>query len=485
MKTRLFILAAAACFTLAACDPKEEPVPTPKSTECKITKFTALADGLTLEGFIDQAEKTIEIAYMPNEYSALTAATAEVTISELATIDPDPTVATDYTVAGGVKFTVTAEDGETTTEYTVVLAAAEFSEKVNLMWTKTYGEMGLGTTTNQCCIGFSGKDIVFSTGDVYDLNGNKLGKLNMEGVPADLTPYNGQLGSMSNDVNGVLVALACYGGENESANVCTNVYAWIDGWNSKPTLIYGPTDHYQCYYMSVAGDVKGDFVLNFRTGVSAPPQMHHVLVYKGGDYANPTWYGPRIEHGSNDGCWGQQLSFFTGNPDDGFVCWDSAGWQEHDPENANSNASSAFYVYNEGLTAFNMGIAEETILYGGVNWINWDSDGRFFGYGNYSTGHARAFVYNGQKYVIACSSSWPCNWVTIQRASNIVEDDLATDEVDESEVNYLLKTQRIDNAAACWPCSAYVYDPATGTGHVVVAAQSAAVLAYDIVTERL
>ena len=75
--------------------------------------------------------------------------------------------------------------------------------------------------------------------------------------------------------------------------------------------------------------------------------------------------------------------------------------------------------------------------------------------------------------------------VTIQKAEDIVLDDEETDEVDESEVNYLLPTTKVEEAAQCIPCSAFVYDPATGTGHVVYAAQSNVILAYDIITDRL
>jgi hypothetical protein len=171
-----------------------------------------------------------------------------------------------------------------------------------------------------------------------------------------------------------------------------------------------------------------------------------------------------------------------GNPEDGFVCWDSVGAAEMGDS---GNASSAFYVYDEGLSAFQAGNANEVALRGGVSWTTWDADGRWFGYGNFSTGHVRAFVYNGQKYVIACSGSWPCNWITIQKANNLTEDDAATEDVDESKQNYLLETDIIEGAAQCYPCCAYVYDPATGTGHVIYLSQSSAAVAYDIKTNRI
>ena len=76
-------------------------------------------------------------------------------------------------------------------------------------------------------------------------------------------------------------------------------------------------------------------------------------------------------------------------------------------------------------------------------------------------------------------------WIDIAPIGVSGRDDEETDEVDESLVNYLLPTDRIDDAAQCYPCCAYVYDPATGTGHVIYAAQSLYVLAYDITTTVL
>ena len=488
----------AAVAALASCGEKPvTPQEEPKSDECRLSAFVVTVGSETIEGYIDQADKSVELSYLPDHLAGLKVATAVATISDKATITPDPTQAIDYTVEGGVEFTVTAEDGEHTTVYTVYIAAAEFSEKVQKVWEKTYGELGLTAKPNfDCGIGFAARDrFAYADLRVFDLEGNYVGSLNTEGLP-ELAVYGdgsikatGQLGAVTNDVNGVLVAIATHEGTYADGNTVgcrTEVYAWKDGWDKAPTKIYGPVD-YQCMYMSVAGDVTGDFVLNFRTG-AGNPQMHHVLVYKGGKYFNEdgsaacTWYGPMIQHPGNDGCWGQMLSFFSGDPEEGFVCWDSLAAAEY---GESGNASAAFYVYNEGITAFQGGTATELALQGQVNWTNWNAEGQHFSYGNYSIGHVRAFKYNGVKYIIAASSSWPCNWITVQKAEDVAIDDEETEDVDESAVNYLLPTDMIEGAASCAPCSAYVYDPATLTGHIVYAAQSAKVVAYDIVTTIL
>ncbi|MBO4465421.1 MAG: DUF5018 domain-containing protein [Bacteroidales bacterium] len=503
--TKFFFAALALIGAFASCNPEDKPGDDPaetKSSECKLTSFVVTVDGETIDAFVDQSDKTIEVTYFKYQFDALKSATAVATISEKATISPDPTTAIDYTVEGGVEFTVTAEDGTTKTKYTAFLALAEVSEKVAKVWEKTYGQLGLTAKPNyDCGIAFCAIDkFAYADCRVFDLTGAYLGNLNIEGIPS-LGVYadgaiaaTGQLAAMSNDDNGVLVAITSTEGvrDDGSTGCRSSVYAWIDGWDKAPTKVYGPVD-YQCMYMSVSGDVKGDFILNFRTG-HGNPQMHHVLIYTGanGKYfkdnggANCTWVGPMIPHTGQDGCWGQQLSFFSADPEEGFVCWDSFNASEYGEE---GNASSAFYVYNEGLTAFVNGEATELPLYGGVIWSVFQAVGQHFRYGNHSTGHVRAFKYNGQKYIIASTCSWPCNWITVQRADNIVEDDPETDEVDESTVNYLLPTDRIDDVAsgavATYPCSAYVFDPATRTGHIVMASQNYKVLAYDITTTIL
>ncbi|MBP5488632.1 MAG: DUF5018 domain-containing protein [Bacteroidales bacterium] len=519
MKTKRFFFAALAIFAaLVSCTPEEQPADngddngkengnnTPgetKSSECKLTAFVVTIDGKEVEVFIDQTDKTIELSYLPLQFEALKTATAEVTISEKATISPDPAEPHDYTSEGGVEYTVTAEDGTTNNVYTVYAAPADIRNTTEMKWSKTYDQMGLAASrSNMCGVGFVDRGH-FATSDfnVYDLNGTKVGTLNTTGIPG-FDHYNGQLGAMSNDVNGILVAFAEYTSPDATNGdgVLTETWAWLDGYDKAPTLIYGPFD-YPCNYMSVSGDVKGDFILTFRTGAQAGPQMHHVIVFKNGQYFNGeggsagTWNAVYIPHPGNDGCWGQLLSFFSGDPNDGFICWDSMGAAEHEDwdynddgtvkvdqyGNPTGNASSAYYYYSS-LSGAQSGAIEEVPLYGGVTWANWDSQGKYYNYGNFSTGHVRAFIYNGDKCIIACSGSWPCTWITVQKADNLVEDDPDTDEIDESESNYLLPTDRINDASQCYPCCAYVFDPAAGIGHIIYLSQSAYVLAYDLST---
>lgn len=513
-KTRLFLFALAFAAALVGCTPEQQPGDEEenvvKSTECKLTAFVVKVEGEVVEAFIDQVDKTIELSYLPLQYKGLQSATAEVVISEKATISPDPSAPQDYTSEGGVDFTVTAEDGVTKTVYTVYAEAAEIEQAAVMKWDKTYGQLGLtAKSNNDCGVGFVALDkVAFADLKVIDLNGSPVGTLNTEGITGLCTYGDGaiksrnQLAALSNDENGVLVALACYEGPHDpgaTGDCYTEVYAWLDGWDKAPTKVYGPVD-YQCSYMSVAGDVKGDFILNFRTGANTP-QMHHVLVYQGANgqffkadgSANCTWSGPFIQHPGTDGCWGQQLSFFSGNPEDGFVCWDSLAAAEHEDwdynddgtvkvdayGNPTGNASSAFYFYSS-LSGFISGSVEELPLWGNVTWSTWDSQGKYYHYGNHSFGHVRAFKFRGERCIIASTNSWPCGWITIQKAENIVEDDPETEMVNEYVVNYLLDYRNAKGGQNAPPSSAYVFDPASGIGHIIYNANGANVLSFEL-----
>ena len=134
MKFKSFyaFMASAAMLVLAAsCDkeskePETEPEkPVEKSKECKLLSFNLQSGDYKVEGFVYDEDHVAEITYMPGDRSFLTNATAEVTLSDKATISPDPAEAKDYTVEGGVKYTVTAEDGKTSQVYSVVLREAK------------------------------------------------------------------------------------------------------------------------------------------------------------------------------------------------------------------------------------------------------------------------------------------------------------------------------------------------------------------------
>lgn len=465
-KLLAFMAVSSLTVGFSACDKDNSGSEEPEklSTEAKLLKFdvtgTGAAGDVTIAGSLFEKDKVVELPYMPDELVALAAVTkVEYEVSEKATIAPDPATIKDFTVEGGVKFTVTAEDGVTKVEYTVLAKAAEFTVKTNKVWDKTYGDLGIGAHPFKFCgIAFSGRNFVMSDCQVFDLDGKKVGKLNLEGVPT-ASEANFQLIDMSNDEKGVLVAsvgtTAADGLPADGDAIAkTYIFAWLNGWDKAPVKIFENQQYNFTRYISVSGDLTNEAVLTFPTPTRAATQMFHCRQFKNMDWANPAWSGPTVNQPSNDGCWGQQISFTDGNPQGTFFIWDSRG----------TNQGSAFYARTgqagDDVTLNGTLFTDELVAkeeHGGANQ-----------YGNFSYGHARGFKYDGKDYVVASSSGWAAAYICIQPA-------------DPNE-DYLLRSTMFAAEAPC-PCSAYYYDVETGHGIVLYAAQNALVARFDIVRE--
>ena len=472
---RFFAFLAAASMFAVACDKVDDPTPdqednkqeqekpVEKSTACKLTALSLVGGGQTFEGFVYEEDKVVEVAYLPGQEAALTNATAEVTISDKATISPDPAVAADYTVEGGVVFTVTAEDGTTKAEYTVVVKEAEINVKCQLVWQKTYGDLGVSTASfNQSNVGFAGTNIVTRHLDVLDLNGGKVGTLNVTGVNgADKAGF--ALACVTNDHAGHLVASVALTADGNPAPDSDSVadsyiYVWKNGWDNAPELFYNTNEGNVTLYMSAGGDLTGNGIVNVISPGRGATTMHHTF-YTTAGAESYQWAAFNTQYVSNDGNWGQMVSPASGSIEGDFVVCDSQG----------SNQGMMFYVRhgvadNGNDVALTGTVLDDALAEGGGS----------NQYGNYSTGHARAFTLNGTSYVVACSSGWPCTYVTIQSLNP------------DDENHYLLRTQVLSTPAPA-PCSAYCFDEATGKGYVLVSAQSESSMMalYEIITEIL
>ena len=92
-----------------------------KSSACDILVFTL--DEPAISGIVDKSAKTVTLVSAEH----LTARNATVQVSAHATISPDPSVPANYD--DGMKFTVTAHDGKTKAEYTVLKTVPEKIDK--------------------------------------------------------------------------------------------------------------------------------------------------------------------------------------------------------------------------------------------------------------------------------------------------------------------------------------------------------------------
>ena len=442
---------------------QEQETPVKKSTACKLTALSLVAGDQTFEGLVYEEDKVVEVAYLPGQEAALANATATVTVSDKATVSPDPAVAADYTVEGGVVFTVTAEDGTTKAQYTVIVKEAEINVKCQLVWQKTYGDLGVNTASfNQSNIGFAGTNIVTRHLDVLDLAGAKVGTLNVTGVNgADKAGF--ALACVTNDHAGHLVASVALTADGNPAPDSDSVadsyiYVWKNGWDSAPELFYNTNEGNVTLYMSAGGDLTGDGIVNVISPGRGATTMFHTF-YTTAGAEGYQWAALNTQYVSNDGNWGQMVTPASGSINGDFVICDSQG----------SNQGYMFYVRHGYEDK-----GEDVALTGTVLDDALAEGGGSNQYGNYSTGHGRAFTLNGTTYVVACSSGWPCTYVTIQSLNP------------EDENHYLLRTQVLSTPAPV-PCSAYCFDKATGKAYVLVSAQSESSMMalYEIITEIL
>ena len=468
MKTNRFfaLMASAALVAFAAsCEKPDEPnsdnhgpnKPEEKSTECKLLTIALKSGDLKLEGFVYEEDKVAEVTCMPMQKEALKAATAEITVSEKAIVTPDPNEVRDFTVPEGVKFTVTAEDGKTVQEYQVILKDAKIKTICKKVWEKTYGDLGVKSAVAGIGnVGFSGDKIVTSNLEVLDLEGNKVGTLCTDGI-VDSKAADFWLTCVSNDHANHFVASVGYDatGEKFSKDIAwTRYYIWSDGWDKAPQLLYEKNDADVAKYFSASGDLPKKGILTIIAGRSAT-QMHHCDVFVDGKLQ---WNGYNTPYPGNDGNWGAIVSAASGDPNGYFFLADSRS----------NNMGMDVYV-RKGIKGndvqLNGSIVDDGTVageHGGKNQ-----------YGNYSTGHARAFMLNGRAYVAITSSGWPSTYLHIQSANP------------EDEDHFILRGQ-VWASGSPTPCSA-VYTVSDGEVYVLMSTTpSAPMMAlFKITTEAI
>lgn len=481
MKFNKFMaMAMAAALAVVSCGEKEkeetpdtdEPV-VEKSTACKMTALTLNVGDDTIEGFFlggDEDFLEFEIAYYAEQFEALKSATATVTISEKATVSPDPAVPADYTVEGQpVQFVVTAEDGETSATYTVVLR--EIIRVISVgdpIWQKTLADLGASESVfRNSSIGFCDRTH-FATDDlsVFDLEGNRVGSLCLDGLAVSGVTA---LSCLSSTADGVLVATIAVNADNvpctgEDDIRGTYYYAWLNGWESAPTLIIdsfipGANGAKVHWYFTVQGDSKGDCTLVMRSAVSANQAFNFYHYTNGlGNAESLQWAQKTTGYSSVDGNWGQWITMPTSDPTGTIVICDS---------NNPGVSHYTFYVRN----GYDADPAADVQLYG-----NLDSEyAGPTGYGNYSTGFGRAFTYLGQEYIVCCTAGWASAYITIQ---SLHKDENGADV-------YLLDTQTFDGLATSQGSAAFMYDEATQTGHVICFVNPYMAIRYDITVEEI
>lgn len=475
---KLFTLAAIAALCFASCkkddpitpDPNPDPKPEVKSEECKLIKLVAVTSAGEIEASLFSNEKVAEINYLGEHFEGLKAATLQVEVSPKATTDLEEGKVYDLTTEQ-VEFTVTAEDGVHKATWKIEAVEAEVVLSCEPVDQNVPGKFGIVEVSKLgSSVAFCGVDkIATINGEVYDFEANKVGDLNMEGVPAGAIML-----SINNDVNGVVIANFGFDKEGNPTTVGDNinygyVFAWKDGFDKAPTLVYTnvnnePNNRGNSFgYMNCGGDVNGDFLLCAIFAGRGATTNHYVWEFHNGDFSKSKWHNFKTDYVSNDGNWGQIIAPASGNVNGTFFIGDSMG------DNKGYHVYTRQGVENTGEDVALQGTTKTTVP--GVQGAGFPEGNAQ--YGNYSTGNIKAFMLNGTPYVITASTGWPEVYITIQ----------SNDPADE-ENHYLLKTQYF-SAPAVIPSAAYVYDTANDKGQVLLLGGTIVIARYEIKREIL
>lgn len=475
---KLFTLAAVAALCFASCkkddpitpEPTPEPKPEVKSEECKLIKLVAVTSAGEIEASLFSNEKVAEINYLGEHFEGLKAATLQVEVSPKATTDLKEGKVYDLTTEK-VEFTVTAEDGVHKATWKIEAVEAEVVLSCEPVDQNVPGKFGIVDVSKLgSSVAFCGVDkIATINGEVYDFDANKVGDLNMEGVPAGAIML-----SINNDVNGVVIANFGFDKEGNPTTVGDNinygyVFAWKDGFDKAPIIVYTnvnnePNNRGNSFgYMNCGGDVNGDFLLCAIFAGRGATTNHHVWEFHNGDFSKPKWHNFKTDYVSNDGNWGQIIAPASGNVNGTFFIGDSMG------DNKGYHVYTRQGVQNTGEDVALQGTTKTTVP--GVQGAGIPEGNAQ--YGNYSTGHVKAFMLNGTPYVITASTGWPEVYITIQ----------SNDPADEKN-HYLLKTQYF-SASQVIPSAAYVYDAANDKGQVLLLGGTIVIARYEIKREIL
>ena len=471
---KLFTLAAVAALCFASCKkdapvtPEPEPKPEVKSEECKLIKLVAVTSAGEIEASLFSNEKVAEINYLGEHFEGLKAATLKVEVSPKATTDLEEGKVYDLTTEK-VEFTVTAEDGVHKATWKIEAVEAEVVLSCEPVDQNVPGKFGIvEVSASGSSVAFCGVDkIATINGEVYDFDANKVGDLNMEGVPAGALMLN-----INNDVNGVVIANFGFEKNGNPTRVGDNinygyVFAWKDGFDKAPTIVYTNANNEENNrgnafgYMNCGGDVNGDFLLCAIFANRGATTSHHVWEFHNGDFSKPKWHHFKTDYVSNDGNWGQTISPASGNVNGTFFIGDSMG------DNKGYHVYTRQGVENTGEDVALQGTTKTTVP--GVQGAGIPEGNAQ--YGNYSTGNIKAFMLNGTPYVITASTGWPEVYITIQ----------SNDPADENN-HYLLKTQYF-SASAVVPSAAYVYDAANDKGQVLLLGGTIVIARYEIKRE--
>ncbi len=434
-------------------------------TQADIVSFTLINGDVRIDATVSSFEKRVLIVYLPEQASALSGATAEVTLSEGAKITPDPAQTLDYN--DEQVFVVTSEDGTLTKNYIVSAQEASVVTQVEKLWTKSYTNLGVSHDEifdqGQSQIGFCAKDkFVVHTGEVYDLEGNKLGNLNTAGIPSEWG-----LISLANDEDANFIAT--FGNSADASNMVDlnnegAIYIWPEGYAGAPVQLYRfssdnipsypsySAGHCDCAGLSAAGSWGGNLVVctqHFHDvsidetsaelfGITPCDHttLHNVLYFTDGKLKEFKVFDSRKQLGGN---WIQMVSPVSASPESSFVIGNSQ--QTGSGYSVWVRKSFSDLSNDSNLLGLGSEVQDPEVSYDGI-----------YGYGNYSVGHVKAFNWFGVDAVIVISTYWEGSYMTVQPL--------------DSDAEYIQKTMIVSNIGSNRSSCAYYFDG--DKGHILL-----------------
>ena len=394
---------------------------------CRIETFTLnFSDGTTLSGDVYDYDKSVDLSYTTAEFEMMKSATATLTLSEGATVSPDPSQTADYTQP--LSFTVTAKDGKTARTYTTkpVEKVLEGYTKVEAATSKTATEMGIGTAADYKFVGVSGDKLVVGK-KVFDYKTfAPAGDLNMTG-------YEDQkMTGMANDEAGHLIAAVNADG---ASAVPTTIICWKDGWDKAPSEYIKSETSFIGKQISASGNLlEGAGIVSAMNGSGLKGAHFAWARLDGASHPETPFYDVETNVPSNDGNWSQTISACSGDP--------LGTWFVYDPEPGNGNA----YTWTAWTAHNNINLTPIPGVLSGKGTHGW---------GNLTLGSVRAFTFNGTAYGAYITTGWPETYVAIV----------------DNNGEYLLNpndaiTAFAHNGTEPIPQITYVYNESEGAGYV-------------------
>lgn len=443
-KFRLFAYAALAGLTLgfAACsddettDNGEQVI---RGEKCRIETFVlTLSDGSTLIGDVYDYDKSIDLSYNITQLAGMSAATATVTLSEGATISPDPSIAADYMEP--VSFTVTGADGKTTRTYTTraVERVVQTYTKVDKLTEKSASAMGVGNSDTYKQIGVSGTNLVIKDKVFNGRTLAEVGTLNMTGLDGL------SIISLTNDDAGHLIASMSASGDNTPP---VSFYCWKNGYNQPAELILGPSASAIGNLISVSGNIVKGKALVTAMGGQMANGPHFCWEFLNGVRTGN--YDLTTGRPTNDGSYSQMVSPCSGDVTGQWFLWDA-------------NPGNGSYI-----GAWSQWSGEGAIQLMEIPGVITESGGDS-NWGNLRLGSVRGFTFNKTAYGACFVLGWGSTYVAIVDGNG----------------EYLLNPKdsqfTASHTGSTRPVGTYVLNPTDNCGYVYVLDPGEKVVAWKL-----